>query len=51
MPAIHVDDLTVLPRVATSTKQPRGHVHHHRTSWFRRRGFPVRRAFAGVPWN
>ena len=23
MPAIHVDDLTVLPRVATSTKQPR----------------------------
>ena len=51
MPAVHVDDLTVLPRLATPglgdtvrpvqsiTTAPRG---------FEGEGFPVRRAFAGV---
>ena len=50
MPAIHVDDLTVLPRVATSTKQPR-EVMSITTAprGFEGEGFPVRRAFAGVP--
>ena len=51
MPAVHVDDLTVLPRLAAPglgdtvrpvqsvTTAPRG---------FEGEGFPVRRAFAGV---
>jgi redox-sensitive bicupin YhaK (pirin superfamily) len=50
MPAIHVDDLTVLPRVATSATQPR-EVMSITTAprGFEGEGFPVRRAFAGVP--
>ena len=53
MPAITVDDVLVLPRLpkldpATSTFRP---VHRLTTapSGYEGEGFPVRRAFAGVP--
>ncbi|MDQ6641144.1 MAG: pirin family protein [Actinomycetota bacterium] len=51
MPAITVDDVTVLPRVTAPalTDQPRGVVQTiDAPSGFEGEGFPVRRAFAGV---
>ncbi len=50
MPAITVDDVTILPRVASGAAQPRP-VRSITTAprGFEGEGFPVRRAFAGVP--
>ena len=50
MPAITVDDVTVLPRVSATAARPR-EVLSVTTAprGFEGEGFPVRRAFAGVP--
>ncbi len=50
MPAITVDDLTVLPRVSGTHAQPREVISvTSAPRGFEGEGFPVRRAFAGVP--
>ena len=50
MPAITVDDVTILPRVGTASATPREVVSISTAPrGFEGEGFPVRRAFAGVP--
>jgi redox-sensitive bicupin YhaK (pirin superfamily) len=50
MPAITVDDITILPRVASTPSTPRRPVSITTAPrGFEGEGFPVHRAFAGVP--